>query len=311
MTDRTRRRSTDDLAGGARAAGEALKLDLVGPGPGDALAEELLPGRVPPLQLVPDRLPHPGRHAGRVQTADADEDDDFGETPDDAGLAEESNEEGKAAKKGYFPSSMGLSFLVPGAARRLSVTVRWGDYARDEIEDQEGKAQDVWRRSPREQVVEIALGGGEDPSDQASPGLTTDLSSTASAPCGGDGLDGAYPGGHLLCLGLSCEPTRAVSRKPRHRLRVPARDSRFAASCPSSRVPTCAAPVPTTGTSRLPTCTTRTHPSTRPATASRPTGSSSTRHATWSAPRGSRLPRSRRPPRSASPASSSRWTLIG
>ena len=28
------------------------------------------------------------------------------------GLAEESNEERKAAKKGFFPSSMGLSFLV-------------------------------------------------------------------------------------------------------------------------------------------------------------------------------------------------------
>jgi hypothetical protein len=45
-------------------------------------------------------------------SADADEDDDLGAIPETAGLAEESNEERKAAKKGFFPSSMGLSFLV-------------------------------------------------------------------------------------------------------------------------------------------------------------------------------------------------------
>jgi hypothetical protein len=47
--------------------------------------------------------------------------------------APESNEERKAAKKGYFPSSMGLSFLVPKDTRSLTAIVRWGDYAQVEI----------------------------------------------------------------------------------------------------------------------------------------------------------------------------------
>ena len=86
---------------------EALKLDLVGPGPGHALAEERLQGWVRPSNwyltgfLIPSGTPPERR-------ADADEDDDMeGEVPASGGASEESNEERKAAKKGFFPSSMG------------------------------------------------------------------------------------------------------------------------------------------------------------------------------------------------------------
>ncbi len=77
---------------------EALKLDLVGPWAGHVLAEERLPGWVRPSNwyltgfLIPSGTP-PER------SADADEDDDLGEIPEAAGLAEESNEERKAAKR--------------------------------------------------------------------------------------------------------------------------------------------------------------------------------------------------------------------
>ena len=37
------------------------------------------------------------------QSADADEDDDFGEVQESLGLPEESTEERKAAKKAFFP----------------------------------------------------------------------------------------------------------------------------------------------------------------------------------------------------------------
>ncbi len=112
---------------------EALKLDLVGPWAGHALAEERLPGWVRPSNwyltgfLIPSGTPP-------EKSADTDEDDACGEIPDSAGLAEESNEERKAAKKGFFPSSMGLSFLAPKEAGALTVTVHWGDYALAEIE---------------------------------------------------------------------------------------------------------------------------------------------------------------------------------
>ena len=57
------------------------------------------------------------------------------EMPESAGLAEESTEERKAAKKGFFPSSMGLSFLVPEDSDTVSVTVRRADYGLGPIED--------------------------------------------------------------------------------------------------------------------------------------------------------------------------------
>jgi hypothetical protein len=141
---------------------EALKLDLVGPGAGHALAEERLPGWVRPSNwylsgfLIPTGTPSEKR-------ADADEDEDFELVPESAGLAEESNEERKAAKKAYFPSSMGLSFLAAQDAREVAVTLRWGDYAPAEIEGGDGKPASVWQRRPREASLPVALTGAAEP----------------------------------------------------------------------------------------------------------------------------------------------------
>ena len=112
-----------------------------------------------------------------AQKADDDADDDFAEVPETDGLAEENSEERVAAHKGFFPSSMGLSMLVGLSAGALSVIVRWGDYepvAREHAaEEEDGEPKDpgkgdgdgaggqrtVWRRTQREQHVEIPLGG--------------------------------------------------------------------------------------------------------------------------------------------------------
>src|SRR5687768_6109023 len=112
MTDRT-----ESIDVRARLV-EALRLDLVGPPAGHAFADERLPGWVRPSNwyltvfLIPSDTPP-------ENSADSDEDEDFELVPESAGLAEESNEERKSAKKGYFPSSMGLSVLVAKAARAL------------------------------------------------------------------------------------------------------------------------------------------------------------------------------------------------
>jgi hypothetical protein len=142
---------------------EALKLDLVGPSPGHRLADERLPGWVRPSNwyltgfLIPSGTPP-------EKSADADEDDDFELIPESAGPAEESTDDRKAAKKGFFPSSMGLSFLVPNKTRALTVAVRWGDYAKAEIEGEDGKPLSVWQRRPREEMVAVSLAGaGGDP----------------------------------------------------------------------------------------------------------------------------------------------------
>jgi hypothetical protein len=148
---------------------EALTLDLVGPGKAHALSEERLPGWVRPSNwyltgfLIPSGTP-PER------SADSDEDDDLGEIPQPAGLAEESTEERKAAKKGFFSSSMGLSFLVPMDVSVLTVVARWGDYAKVDIEGTDGKPLSVWQRQPREGMVTIPLNNSSDPSVYDVPG---------------------------------------------------------------------------------------------------------------------------------------------
>jgi len=140
----------------------ALKLDLVGPWKGHALAEERLPGWVRPSNwylagfLIPSGTP-----AGK--SADADENEDFELVPETAGLKEESSEERKSAKKGFFPSSVGVSFFVPKEARSITVTLHWGDYSPTEIEGTDGKPLSIWQRQPREVNKIVMLKEATDP----------------------------------------------------------------------------------------------------------------------------------------------------
>ncbi len=135
---------------------EALRLDLVGPGAGHHLADEQLPGWVRPSSwyltgfLIPSGTPLELR-------SDNDEDDPLDETPATAGLAEESSEERRAARKSFFPSSIGLSFLVPHKTEVLDITVRWGDYQRSTTEGTDGKPLKVWQRHPQEHTVAVTL----------------------------------------------------------------------------------------------------------------------------------------------------------
>lgn len=143
---------------------EALKLDLVGPWAGHALEAEQLFARQRPSNwyltgfLIPTGSPP--EHA-----ADPDENEDIAETPAVGGLSEENNEDRKAAKKGFFPSSMGLSFLVPNDATVLEVLVRWGNYTLVDAVGSAGNAAKVWQREPREERCSIQLSkGGAGPS---------------------------------------------------------------------------------------------------------------------------------------------------
>ena len=135
---------------------EALNLDLIGPWAGHEHAGERLPGWVRPSNwyltgfLIPS-----GTDPER--SADADEDDDMDEVPGAGGLAEESVEERRAARKGFFPSSLGLSFLVAREEEVLTVTVRWGDYELVEVQGTDGKSDTVWQRRPNERTMRVAL----------------------------------------------------------------------------------------------------------------------------------------------------------
>jgi hypothetical protein len=141
---------------------QALELDLVGPWPGHVLANEKLPGWVRPSGWYLTGFLIPTGTAPD-KARDDDEGEDVEEVPENAGLAEESNEERKAAKKGFFPSSMGVSFLVPSETKALQVSVRWGDYAEAEVQDVEGKTVAVWQRQSRESAVHLPLPGAAEP----------------------------------------------------------------------------------------------------------------------------------------------------
>jgi hypothetical protein len=173
---------------------DALRLDLVGPWPGHPLSEERLPGWVRPSNwyltgfLIPLGAPPEKR-------ADADEDDDFELVPESAGLAEESSEERRAAKKGFFPSSMGVSFLVPKLASGLRVTVHWGDYAPAEIEGPEGRPASVWQRSPRAATVAVALAGAPGPVVHDVPGSGGLQLHLVERPISREDLEGRIPEG--------------------------------------------------------------------------------------------------------------------
>jgi hypothetical protein len=148
---------------------EALKLDLVGPSAGHGLADERLPGWVRPSNWYLTGFLIP-LGTSPEKSADADEDEDVDVIPESAGLAEESNEERKAAKKGFFPSSTGLSFLVPKEARGITVIVRWGDYTPGEIEGADGKPVSIWQRQAHEEIVAVTLTGSKDPVVHDVPG---------------------------------------------------------------------------------------------------------------------------------------------
>ena len=137
---------------------EALNLDLVGPRAADTLADERLPGWVRPSNWYLTGFLIPSGTKPEL-SADADEEDDIDETPESGGLAEESSEERRAAKKGFFPSSMGLSFLVAAEADALAVIVRWGDYRPARVEAADGKSASAWLRQSNERTVPVSLSG--------------------------------------------------------------------------------------------------------------------------------------------------------
>jgi len=130
----------------------ALRLDLIGPEPDEPQAAEILP-------LAPSRWYLTGFLApwNAPATQKRDEDDTQGELELEAGGPGEDDEatpEPRAARRSHFPSSMGLSVLVPAEATELRVHVRWGDYkpvTKDDLQTGD------WRRTERNESVIVRL----------------------------------------------------------------------------------------------------------------------------------------------------------
>lgn len=101
---------------------DALRIDLIGPGPGSPHAFEVLPQSPSRWYLTGFLVPSDANEEQRF-----DEEDEGVDLADEAAASEDSAPE-PAPRRGYFPSSVGMSLLVPAKARHFTAVVSWGDY---------------------------------------------------------------------------------------------------------------------------------------------------------------------------------------
>ena len=247
---------------------------LIGPGAGHPLADERLPGWVRPSNwyltgfLVP-------RAAPAEQRADADADDDFDpEVAGEDGLGDDSTEDRRTAKKGFFPSSMGLSFLVAEGVDAVEVTVRWGDYRyvegasledgaidatpdSDESSDgtegaadgavvkSERTASTWWQRTAREETVPVSLAAADDPCQELVPGSHGLILHLVARPVSATTFAGRIPPGtRSVSLFLVNGRTTDGRRRPRRGFCLPSEAGG------TERGTVCAAPRPARGVGR-------------------------------------------------------------
>jgi len=154
---------------------DALRLDLVGPEPHDeAHAGEVLPQAPSKWYVTGFLAPATAPADSRSDELGDDELDEVnGEGRDDEDVPERA-----AARRRFFPSSLGLSVLVPAGTAELHAIVDWGDYLHEvapksgvrsdealpDEAQQDGEPSDgdlVWRRKARhaEVAVPVAAGG--------------------------------------------------------------------------------------------------------------------------------------------------------
>ena len=109
---------------------EALRLDLIGPRPGDpALQRERLAHAPSRWYLTGFLAPTGAPNAQRAQ--DAEEELDEPSEPTQGGDDANAPEPG-SGKRVFLPSSMGLSVLADASTTRLDVALSWGDYVPEE-----------------------------------------------------------------------------------------------------------------------------------------------------------------------------------
>ncbi len=105
---------------------KALRLDLIGPQPHDAdYQDEILPLAPSKWYLSGFLVPYEAELKDRSDETSNDELDGLSDKP---ASDDDSAPERASARRGYFPSSIGLSFLIAPNTQTLELEVYWGDY---------------------------------------------------------------------------------------------------------------------------------------------------------------------------------------
>ncbi len=135
---------------------ELLRLDLVGPGPGDPYESEVLPQAPSRWYLTGFLVPHEAPEEQREDPQGAEQ----AEVAESGGLDDNASPEQASGRRAFFPSSMGASVLVPATAKALQVTIEWGDYRHLESEEaaaEGGRREDRWQRAQRRAELSVPL----------------------------------------------------------------------------------------------------------------------------------------------------------
>ncbi len=103
-----------------------LRLDLVGPRPDDPTVDEAIEEPPSRWYLTGFLVPVGAKHQIR---ADESDNDDIDGLERSTGVEDGQTPDATAKRKAFFPSSMGLSVLVPATSGKLRIQLQWGEYA--------------------------------------------------------------------------------------------------------------------------------------------------------------------------------------
>ncbi len=127
---------------------DSVVLDLVGPvaglKAGNYLEQEILPGSTAPLRWYLTGFLAPFAAKPEEKT-DEDSGEQIDLIPAKTGLDDEAAPESASSRKTPFPSSIGLSVLIPPQCEHIKATVTWGDYTAVMKDD----SVTGWRRTAR------------------------------------------------------------------------------------------------------------------------------------------------------------------
>jgi len=131
----------------------ALRLDVIGPEPNDPQISEILPIAPSRWYLTGFLVPWNAPAQQKRDEDDAQGELEFGEATA-GGDDDDAAPEPRAARRSHFPSSMGVSVLVPRDVAELVVTARWGDY---KAIAKDGVLTGEWRRTERSERVGVRI----------------------------------------------------------------------------------------------------------------------------------------------------------
>ncbi len=161
-----------------RSLVDALRLDLIGPEPAAAShQDEELPQAPSSWYLSGFLVPFMAEPEDRADDTVQDDLDTVGRS----GADDEIEPEAPSARRAFFPSSLGMSVLVPAGVDHLDLTVTWGDYVPHRDDDEEdaqaaGTRWATWQRTAHSETFSVALNRGHRSRDDVpdSGGLTVE-----------------------------------------------------------------------------------------------------------------------------------------